>query len=196
MSNIIEDGKGSGNKAQVDDGNRLHTSADTRSSLDLAIDDGRYFGVNTGYLTLTSDGQSAILHIRNDSSRDFFLKTFRLAIGPSTGGTGVVKLLLPLNITGGTILSGGNAAPVFNLNASSNNLFEGEALVGGEGFTATGGGGNNLLVPSDSTIYDKDAEAVIPRGFSASVLITPPAGNTSLEVQLLMTGYYLDQDRK
>jgi len=183
---------------KVDKKNRAHVSSDSKPSVDSAIEDGRYFGVNSGYVTLTTDSPSSIMYIKNDSKTPFRLKVFRLAVGPSTNGVGAVKLFLPLNSTGGTLISGGTAAGVINLNLGSGNLFNGSALVGAEGSTLTGSpGGNLLLVPVDnsiSTLYEVDTEAVIPQGFNAGITITPPPGNTSMEVQLLLTGYYIDEE--
>jgi len=193
MSFIVIKNSSNGDLATVDNKGRLHTTADTQSALNAAIIDGRYFGVNTDFITLTSPNQSALLYIRNDSETNFFLKTFRLATGKATGGTGVVKLFLQVNPTTGTLITDAVVAGVLNLDLSSQKTFVGEAFKGGEGKTATDAlGGNNFIIPTDEFVYDHDIEAVIPKGFAAAFHVTPPAGNSSFEVQILVTGYYID----
>ena len=195
MSSIIKDGTGTGNGAKVDSLNRLHVASVSASPQKDAIRDGRYFGTNTGFLTLTSDNESAILYLKNTSDTPFFLDVFRLVVGVSTNGVGPGKIRIQVNPTGGTLISNAVAAPFINTNLASTNTFDGIGYVGVEGDTVTGEAGENtLLTVGAPDFYDEELLAVIPKGTSISVTYEPPTGNTSMEVNLNFTGYYIDEE--
>lgn len=68
MGVIIEDGKGSSNKAQVDDENRLQVTSVVESSLAYnSRENETSFGISTPMLTLTTTG-GRILFIKNTSN--------------------------------------------------------------------------------------------------------------------------------
>ena len=68
MGIILEDGKGSGKKASIDDGNRLLTKAVTESSLAFESNSNQNsFGISTPMRTITATG-GRILFIKNTSS--------------------------------------------------------------------------------------------------------------------------------
>ena len=67
---IIKDGTGSGNTAQVDISNKLNTRAIISPSIHEAAEVGEAVFVSSGFVTLTTTCQSAILWYQNDEDRD------------------------------------------------------------------------------------------------------------------------------
>lgn len=191
----LKDGTGSGYRAKVDNKNRLHTSATNTDARSAAIIRGEHFIANPGFMTLTTDGESAILYIKNNSDRDILLKLFRLVAGPSTGGAGAGKIRIQVNPTGGTLITDETATAIINTNVGSTKSFDGIGYEGGEGKTVTGQAGTSeLLTPGAGNHYEADLLATLPKGGSIGVSYEPPTGNTSMEISLIVGLHLVDAD--
>lgn len=192
---ILTDGTGKGISAKVDGENRLHVFSQSLNSLKAAIFRGDAYAVSTDFTQLTTDGESALMYIKNESDRDVFLDIFRFVAGASTNGSGPGRLRIQVNPTAGTVIDDAINLFVANVNLGSQNTFNGFAYAGGEGKTLTGFlGQNTLLTPKDEDRYEANLNAILPKGFAVGVSYQPPAGNTDMLVQLLIGAYYIDAE--
>lgn len=191
MSNTIQDGIGNGFKAKVDNTNKLATRSVAASPVQEALADGRAFRVGSGIITLTSANASAVLYLKNNDSRDMFIYEIITVLDTSAGGSGTFLSGFSLNPTGGTIQAN-TAAFVTNNNIGSNNIADVDATVGAEGKTATGGGGGDTLYPvvGRSSIMDV---LIVPKGTDLAWRFTPPTGNTSAKVEIVVKFYFIDK---
>lgn len=133
----IEDGTGSGQRAQVDASNRLKTKAITNCDCkDNSINKAQSYEFATGaFIAPTTTAEHAILYLKNTSS------TKRLHIHViRTCGSVVQQWLLYKNDTGGTIISDANAGVEVNHNFSSSNVAEADVwAASAAGKTRSGG---------------------------------------------------------
>jgi len=183
MAEIIKDGTGDNYSAKVDSNNRLHTKSVTETNFEDAVSMGNGYSYNTGIINLTSDNESAILYIKNNSDKIMHIQTSIVQIGKSTNGTTTdIVATSYFNPTGGTIISDASAAIVSNFNLSSSNQFAGDTYKGAEGKTLTGG-----VTLQDLFISPSREELIsflqLPKGQSIGLSFTPPSGNTSINVQ-------------
>ncbi len=190
---VIKSGS-SGNVANVDNKNRLNIVGQADSARVVGTKEGRTFFLHSGRKTLTSDGKSAILYVKNTSSKDLVLDTVDIVTG-STDGVGDILQYAAFNLTGGTILTNTDVTPVnVNLSKQDSDPFEGDVKSGGEGITHI-----TSTVPEVEGMVGEDQyfrlqiSTVIPRGSSLSWAIQPPAGNTSLNVVVNFWCYYIDE---
>ena len=193
MENKILDGTGAGWGARVDSRFRLHTDSVTRTQSQQAILLGEGFNISTGSITLTSANQSAVFYIENDSNTDLVIKEIGVALGTSTGGTGIATIALSANATAGTIISNATAVTTnFNRNLGSTKAIDGNVFKGVEGATLTGGtsaGSTSRSSFVDPIIFDADI-FVLPKGTSIGVLVTPQTSNTSQSCVVFATVFY------
>ena len=83
---VIENGKGTGDKAKVDSSNRLATLATTITSAEDATERADSFNINSGLVTLTDASEQGILYVKNNGDRDLKISAIVVILGPSTGG--------------------------------------------------------------------------------------------------------------
>jgi len=183
----VSDGSGSGYEAKVDAELMLHTRAlNTPSGLHAALR-GEAYNLAWGQFTLTSATQSALTYFYwADVTRVASVTRQVFSFGPSTGGTGLVRLQMYRNPTGGTVISAGTAVTAVNNNFGSGNVPSATFLKGAQGSTVTGG---TLIVdigvPTSYFFSIADIDWALTNGSSYVIAVTPPAGNTSMLVQII-----------
>jgi hypothetical protein len=177
---IIKDGTGTGSSAMVGDKNRLHTHALVTTAASNATVEGDAFNVSSELITLTSANDSALLYIKNNEDHSISVTTLFVNLGASTGGSGESLISFQLAPTGGTLISDETAAQTLNRNIGNNTTLTAAAYKGAEGKTITGG--STVQLPS--TGGPIASEYVLPKGAAFSLSITPPTGNTSMQVQI------------
>lgn len=190
MSNIIKDGTGTGKVLKVDSSNRAHVHAVTESLSQNASRDGNGYNINTGTITLTTASKSELLYIENVGDNDLHIATIGYLIGNSTGGSGDIELGVNKNITGGTLISGALAPAINeNKNCGSKKTLIVNTYKGAEGTTGTGGTPfySSLIGGAPRSYPINTGDIVIPRGTNISLNITPPTGNTSMDVQIFLS---------
>ena len=109
---ILEDGKGSGKKAGIDNVNRLLTRAVTLEEKDLSASTGDKYNINTGDITLTDATITSVLYIKNNEDRDLVITGLIYNLGNSTGGSGDGVIDVYRNPTAGTIVTDAVAVDV------------------------------------------------------------------------------------
>lgn len=186
MTFILKSGS-DGNTAKVDDDNRLHTFATSQSESTTKALTGHSFNINTGTINLTSANTSALMYLKNTDAVDWTLSRVFYNAETSTGGSGGWLADVRANPTGGTLLSSGTAFNPFNFNFGSVKTLTSTCLKGAEASTATGGtsGAVSTIVPSSGTrvLIGFDSVILTP-GSSMAIEITPPTGNTSMDIQV------------
>lgn len=210
---IIEDGKGSGYKASVDLKNRLHAGVTGRSERDAAINDERafLFGSTVIDYTVAPNGSGLadlanyepVLVIKNTSNRDLVVSNIFVSIGESAGGTGSAYFTVWKNATDNLttpatdIFVQASDCPVSNMDVASAEGFEGVAYIG-DGSTTTFSGGTaihtTIIPPSLTNIVDVDIPLKISKDQNIFFTLVPPASNTSIEIMLATTVYYVDSE--
>ncbi len=179
----IVDGS-SGNSAKVDDGNRLHTAAVSKSAVVDASINGETFFMTTGSVNLTTDTESWLLYIKNDDTLQWVVESLQASYGASTGGAGDIFNQFNVGATEGTLISAGIDIPAINLNIGSPKQLPSTVKLGGEGKTITNGVNTpKTLIPEGELVRTFAAgPVVIPPGSTFAVAFTPPVGNTSMNV--------------
>ena len=195
MAEEIIDGTGSGKRAKVDNHNRLHVDAITFGRSEQEVELGNGYSVNTGTISLTSANKSACLYVKNEEDFDMVL-TIMVYIFGNSNANGDCTIDVIKNPTTGTIISGASAAEMagVNRNFGSSVTLKDATLVykGAEGNTFTNGTkviSSIVQTPSRTPIIIGDI--VLPKGSSIGFDVTPPTGNTAMNIQLGL-GFFID----
>ena len=197
MTTIIKDGTGTGNTVKVDDRNRAHSLVTTKTIREDAILRGELFAHNTDFINLTTDTESGIFYLKNDSDQDLFIDDLLFTEGKSDG-IGEGKLSVDFAPSGGTLLSAQSSNKVINTNSASATTFNGLSYKGVQGSTVTGSPfGHDLMTTGSLTKFPPfNPSGLLSKGASVAISYTPPAGNTGMNVQLLIATYYITDSEK
>lgn len=128
MAERIADGKGTGNEAQVDSNNNLHTFAINRSEqMEVSVRDGEAynFGSN-GYISIgVTDTEYGMLYVKNtNTTKNLHVESIR------TCGTSAQKWRLYKGVTAGTLVSNQTAGLNQNMNLVSANTASATVYAG------------------------------------------------------------------
>lgn len=182
---LFKGGNNPGNNAHVDGNGRIEAHAVSISEQSDSSLGGDAYNVNTGTFILTTDASTPIFYIKNVSeSRELVIPRVFIAFGASTAGSGIVEGAIISNPSGGTIITA-TANPPQNFNFGSSQTLGVDSTVGATGLTVTGGTTPiEFLFPSSPArnliAFDS---IILPRGSSMVLTITPPSGNTSMQIQ-------------
>jgi len=183
---IIHNGVGNGNKARVTKDNRLDTNAINENQIDHAAELGDRYNLNTGDINLTSANESSVFYLKNNEDKDLYVASLIYNLGTSTGGSGDWVIDVYRNPTAGTVVSDATAVEMnSNQNFGSNKTLTADVYKGDEAKTLTDGDKTiSTRSPSNGRILISLGALVIPKGTSLGIKITPPASNTSVNVQV------------
>lgn len=190
----IQDGTGSGKSAKVNSGQRLYTRGVDSSEGQQANFDGNAYNINTGLITLTNDTETPVMYVKNNEDHTLFIEAIAVGIQPSTGGgTDACYIKVIRNPKTGTIISGATDVDInSNRNYASSNTLLVDAYKGATGNTMTDGDDHLLILQNDGGRAFATINEVIPKGTSIGIKITPPSGNTSMEVYAALICYLRD----
>lgn len=191
MAIYIGDGLGSGRLVGVDSSNRILAASITEDIASHVAEYGGRYNLNTGTITLTSASASAVMYFKNNEDYDYSINSFIFYFGASTGGTGLSTIDIYADATGGTIISGAvDGAMKFNMNMGTARELQADFYKGAEGNTLTGGihAFSGYQAPGNARILSV-GQLLVPKGESLGAIITPPTGNTSMNVQVIISGY-------
>lgn len=180
----ILDGTGKNIKAKVSDGNRLYTQSVNRSEREEESLVGEAYIIGTGFVNLTTSGTSAVLYFKNNEDLDLVITRFLVGVKKSAGGTeNFVTGIIYKNPT--SMVSGtGNPLAINNVNFGSSNTVDADSEIGQQGALLAGGSAYLATVAPTESLTSEDASTVLPKGSSIGVFITPPPGNTSVDVSV------------
>ena len=186
MTDFIQDGTGTGYRAKVTNDNKLTVDSVETTAESLASLNGDSFNISNDIIDITSDAETALIHIRNTNSEDWVITRVYFHFGGTTGGVGRGEFSMITNATEGTLISAGSTVTAVNANLGSAKLLVGEFLQGVTGSTITNGSEFlRTIIPSFTSRHIIPFDSVIvPPGASLSLTFKPPAGNTSLKAQL------------
>lgn len=179
---MIEDGKGTGLRAQVNSKNRLVTETVTFDREDDAISSEVGYQLTSGQVIYTSGGTPAgVFFMKNLEAVDVVLDRVVLMIGTATGATGDWFHRIIRNPTGGSLISNAIPGGISNSNHGSANILNGgdEIFKGIETDDVTGGTGVALPVHVGNNRILFPIGRRIPKNSSFAVEITPPVGTTA-----------------
>ena len=180
----IQDGTGSSKKVKVSDSNRLFVESVTRSEREEEALLGEAYIVGSGFVELTTTGTSAVLYFKNNEDEDLVITRFLIGVKKSSGGTenfvtGIIYKN-PTSMVSGTT----NSLILNNVNFGSSNTLNIDSEIGQTGALLAGGSAYLATVAPTENLTAEDASTIIPKGSSIGVFITPPPGNTSIEVSI------------
>ncbi len=184
MSEFIKDGTGQGYLAGVDETNRIQTRSVSKSEDKEATENGDSFNINSGLITLTSDGESGVLYLKNNDTEKIHVTAIVAILGPSTDGssTDTTRVRIYKNPTTGTLISGATAVDTnSNRNFSSSKTLTVDAYKGAEGSTITDGIVHieSLINPGSRVFFGIDE--FLDKGNSIAVSYEPNDSNTSMK---------------
>ena len=179
----ILDGTGRNVKAKVDN-NRLYTQSVNRSEREEESLAGEAYIVGTGFVNLTTSGTSAVLYLKNNEDVDLIITRFLVGVKKSAGGTeNFVTGIIYKNPTS-MVLGTTNPLAINNVNFGSSNTVDADSEIGQQGALLVGGSAYLATVAPTENLTSEDASTILPKGSSIGVFITPPPGNTSIDVSV------------
>ena len=177
----ITDGTGKGNSAGVDGTNRLLVRNISESIFQNAAEEGEAYFIGTPLINLTNTSASAIFYCENNENKPLILGTFFLIAEATTGGSpNMFRVTWYKNPTS---ISSPTNTVALNQNFGSSNELDATIQYGAQGSTVTGGNIASILSFPIGQFNQFDANLVLEKGSSFALVITPPAGNTSMNVQ-------------
>lgn len=192
MSIKIESGGGNGRyEAKVDSSNRLSVASLTSAQADLHSVLGNRYNFNTSNIILTSANASGIMYLKNNENEDFHITAIVFNFGPSTGGSGSIKVEVIKNPTTGTLISGASAVPIAsNFNFGNSNTLSALAYKGAEANTITDGTNflESLVAPTNRVALAL-GDIILTKGNSIAIKITPQTSNTSMTLNCAISGF-------
>jgi hypothetical protein len=181
-----------GNSAKVDDSRRLHVDAITFQRSEQESELGNAYNINTGVINLTSANKSAVLYVKNMEDYDLLVSNIFYLLGNSNSA-GDVLIDVLRNPTTGTIVSGASAAEMAGVNrnfGSSRTLSDSTMYKGAEANTFTDGTKVvESIVQDGNRWFLSIGDIIIPKGSSIGFNITPPASNTSMDIEVALSCY-------
>jgi hypothetical protein len=183
---MINDGAGNGYKAEVTAQKKLSTVSITDTAISDAVHRGKAWNIGTGYLTLTSANISDLLYIKNTGKEHLHVNLYIFLTKDSTGGSGEVDISILRNPNAGTVVSDESTVTATNMNFGVTNSPLATIYKGGEGKTLTGQDDELRSLTTADSRFTLPLLTVLPQGASLGIRITPPTGNTSMDVEVII----------
>jgi len=184
--------KGSVNQAGVSDDGRLSVESVSVSASDNSVMEGDTFKAYSGLVTITGAARQAILYIKNNDVGDIFLTKITIGTGSSAGGSDNAILAESVGnvVDSDPIVVSGTDGTAFNANAGSPRTFDGVIKIGATNAAVNGVAGNGAI--GDFTqAQEFDLSSILQKGGSSAIEVTPPAGNTSMDITVALTFFVL-----
>ena len=177
----ITDGTGRGNSAAVDGTNRVLTRSISEDIFQNAAEESEAYFLGTPLINLTGSSESALYIITNNEDSPLVLGNFFFVAESTTGGSpNMFRVSWYKNPTS---ISGGATVTPLNQNFGSSKTLNANAQYGAQGSTVTGGSNVATLSFPIGQFNDIPANLILEKGSSFAITVTPPAGNTSMNVQ-------------
>lgn len=183
------------NKAGVTSEGELLTRAIAIPDEEHAVAEGDSWGLYSGRLTMTTDARQAMIMLESQEDRDLIITGVTIGTGPSTGGANNAILVEQVGnvLSTDDIYQNGTDAIAYNRNAGrASNSFTGTVKVGPNNDFAASVSPSGVLgdftAPSSFEVL-----AQIPKGGRVGLAITPPAGNTSMDITISLSFFLLEE---
>jgi len=197
---ILEDGKGGGKKAWIDDNNLVRTFAIqyTRGEHATELKSSWVFG--SGLITITSVDEQGLLYFKNGETSNFHMERLSVALGPTTGGvnTDASRIRLYRNPTTGTLIDVGgttDASIKQNRNFGSTDTLSALSLLykGDASSTVTDGDvvAETFIASNTNVGFSSlPVDFILSNNDSIAVTIEAQDSNTSMKVLVSLYGYF------
>ena len=175
--------------ADVDSTNKLQTRSVARTDdVDAGLNEDAFFLATPPILLTTTNPSTGFIY-QNDEDRDLILVASVTSAGESNGTSQVFSVSRQAGI--GVTMAGGTGSPVAVISTifGSTGTLANTSEIGQEGATLSGATASSPLF---LTTGQRDLDplfAIIPKGVTIGISITPPAGNTSMTVTFLLEVY-------
>lgn len=193
MSIQIEDGKGSGKRAQVDREFRLRTFSTTVTDVEQITGLGNAYTFSSGPISVTANG--TVFYFKNNEDANFEIHEIHYAVNNTGTHSDTPLFTLIKNPTGGDLISDATAAAVNSNNnfGSSNALEDSLVYKGKSGGTITGGTDIFYQIqPVNSQVIIKSQIYILQKGDSLAVKITPSLSSGTAVVYFSIIGHKED----
>lgn len=177
----ITDGTGKGLSAGVDLNNRLLTNSISETVFQYSAENGDAYFIGTPLINLTNASASAIFYLENNEDEALILGSFFLIAESTTGGS--PNMFRATWYKNPTSISSPTTTSALNQNFGSSNELDATVQYGAQGSTVTGGGIAAILSFPIGQFNQIEANLILEKGSSFALTVTPPAGNTSMNVQ-------------
>lgn len=184
MSTVtIKDGTGTGNQVFVDTSGHLHTRSTIETIRNEAALVGDAFFVGSGTVTLTGDGRSTVLFMKNLEDRSLIIDRIQFS-GQRPSGTDIKYYFIGFyqdatGITGGT----GNEISQVNINLGSRKVLDLTSETGKQGATNDGVLKANIMAVAEQRDI-LNSSIVIPPNQTLALDVQPPSGSNSFRVAI------------
>jgi hypothetical protein len=189
-------GKGNrnNNEAIVDSEGRLSVRAVTSSGDEHALNEGRRFGVYSATINLSSAARTAVFYLKNGQDEDIEVTGITISTGVSDAATNEILIEQIGGILAtDDIVVNGTDKKALNSNTGSANEFAGIVKIGAHTDFAIGSLGAATGVRGEfTTAQTFDILTQIPKGGEIGTTITPPAGNTNMNLTFTATFHIID----
>lgn len=198
---IIEDGTGSGKKAEVNNEFQLETASVDTSIILHRVEDGTGFNVNSSTLTATinlSDdvADTAVLYIKNTDVADLVLTSARISTGQAATATdNTITIKQVGNFSAASdIIANGTAGTAVNRNSGkSSRVFDGIVTTGGTGRSFTSAVAGQQVLGDFTVSRAIELTTIVPVGGEFGVTVDPPAANTSMDF-MVSINFHIDSE--
>jgi hypothetical protein len=195
---MIEDGKGTGLRAEVNSKNRIVTETVVFDREDDSISDGLGYQIaaRVVYTAASAGVPVGVMYFKNTEDVDVVLDRVVLMIGSVTGSTTDWTHRILRNPTGGSVISNAIPAGISNSNHGSANILNGgtDIFQGIETDTISGGTGAPLPIQQQSNRILFPIGRRIPKNSSFGIEITPPVGTTAA-ISVTVCHVFLDTNQ-
>lgn len=180
------DEKGNPSEASVKNG-RLLTRSISTDEIEAAVSNGLGFQSYTAVMSFATAVKQMVFFLENNEDDDIFITSATLGTGVSAGGSDNAILIEQIgNIGVSDPITSATSALTTNRNAGSPKVFDGTINKGPAALGGTEVATNGVLGDfTRSRTFDLTAQ--LPKGGSIGVAITPPAGNTGMDMTLVVT---------
>lgn len=184
-----------GKVAKVDEHKRLHVDAITFGRSEQEVELGNGYNINTGIINLTSANKSGILYFKNTEDFDIVITSIFYILGNSNSNGDTLVTILK-NPTTGTVISDAVVCEMDSVNRNFGSSFtlkdNSVSYSGGEAKTFTDGTKviESIVQSAKRTVVNV-GDIVLPKGSSIGFDVTPPSGNTSIDLEMAFS-FFVD----
>lgn len=181
------------NQAKVNTEGGLKIRGSVASESEHSVIEGDGFQAFTGIINMTTDVKQSVFYVQNQDTADIMLTSITVGSNISTGGADNSILLESVGNTAvsDAIVTSGTDVQSFNANGGSARQFTG-LIKKGPQTSAVNGVSVNGVLADFTTGKQFNLTLIVPKGGSAAIEVTPPAGNTSMNLTIALAFHIVE----
>jgi len=184
---LLEDGKGRGFSAEVDEKQRLSTLAVTVGAELYSADSGNAYNINTGNITMSASG--TLLYLKNTGDADIVISTLIVGLGSGTVSD-LAEITVIRNPTGGDLITDATPVPMnVNRNFGSSNSLSSNVYKGKSGGIVTGGDEGVLFYQGVGGRMVSAMNLMLTKGTSMAIKLDPKLTSGSIKCYCALVIY-------